>query len=190
MKYESSCTFGKTWEYRKGKKSNGDATELDIGRQRIRTTAKSIRVSDCYSVVLIRHVSWTQWFWGGGYSAKSEVSIGRFGLVCWFSIEIEQARVRVRYVLSDTFDVRVHRNGKMKRWSHRSRLVTYLALFSNFVFMILLLTLSQFYMVQRIFLKYEIIERKYLAILTEKFQNWSYIYFENFDNVIANILDV
>jgi len=60
--------------------------------------------------------------------------------------------------------------------------------------MILLLTLSQFYVVQRIFLKHEIIEWKYLAILTEKFQNWSYIYFENFDNVIkkkiANILDV
>jgi len=65
----------------RGKKSNGDATELDIGRQRIRTTAKSIRVSDCYSVVLIRHVSWTQWFWGGGYSAKKrsidrEIRIG------------------------------------------------------------------------------------------------------------------
>lgn len=111
MKYESSCTFGmKRWEYRKGeKKSYGDAAELDIERQRIRTTAKSIRVPDCYSLVLIRHVSWTWWFWGGGYSAKREVSIGRFELVCWFSFEIEQARVRVQCILFYTFDMRVRK---------------------------------------------------------------------------------
>lgn len=117
----------KRWEYRKGKKAT--ARRDDRIGHRIRTTGKSIKVPDCYSVVLIRHVSWAQWFWGGGYSAKREVSIGRFGLIRWFSIKIEHARVRVQCVLSDTFDVRVQKRKEMKRWFYWSRLVIYFASF-------------------------------------------------------------
>lgn len=62
-------------------RTNRGKRDSEFGRQ----TAKSIRVSDCYprDVDTPRVESGSD-FEKGGYSAKREVSIGRFGPVCWF----------------------------------------------------------------------------------------------------------
>lgn len=129
--------YQKLYEERRerGREINSGATQSDTEWQRIRTANRKIRV------LIVR-----PWCWYAtrrkrsdseeavDYSAKRQVSIGRFGLVCWFWIVIEQDRVRehVCLCLVEYAQCRGCRNRGIKRRKYRSISFTHFALLPGF----------------------------------------------------------